>query len=77
MMPVSGINLGFKREVLGPVVVPGPRLAGEGKRRWETMEDIRSGMCAKVVCDHLALGVKSGLPCAQRGRGGGTMQWRV
>ena len=71
MMPVSGINLGFNREVVGPAVIPGLRLAGEGKRRWETMEDIWSGMCVKVVCDHLALGVKSGLPYVQRAHGGG------
>lgn len=69
MMPISGINLGFNRELLGPAIIPGFRLAGEGKRRWETMEDIWSGMCAKVVCDHLALGVKTGLPYVHRGQG--------
>ncbi|XP_072964445.1 probable inactive UDP-arabinopyranose mutase 2 [Typha angustifolia] len=66
MMPVSGINIGFNREVLGPALLPGLRLPGEGKRRWETMEDIWSGFCAKVVCDHLGLGVKSGLPYVWR-----------
>ncbi|XP_068665959.1 probable UDP-arabinopyranose mutase 5 [Aristolochia californica] len=66
MMPVSGINIGFKREVVGPAMVPGFWLSGEGKKRWETMEDIWCGMCAKVVCDHLGLGVKSGLPYVWR-----------
>lgn len=69
MMPVSGINIGFNREVLGPALLPGLRLAGEGKHRWETMEDIWCGMCAKVVCDHLGLGVKTGLPYVWRGEG--------
>ncbi|KAJ6815553.1 putative UDP-arabinopyranose mutase 5 [Iris pallida] len=66
MMPANGINVGFNREILGPAVIPGLRLVGEGKHRWETMEDIWSGMCAKVVCDHLKLGVKSGLPYVWR-----------
>ncbi|XP_077229265.1 alpha-1,4-glucan-protein synthase family protein [Tasmannia lanceolata] len=69
MMPLSGINVGFKREVVGPVMFPGFRLSGEGKKRCETLEDIWSGMCAKVVCDHLGLGVKSGLPYVWRGIG--------
>ena len=30
------------------------------------MEDIWSGMCVKAVCDHLGLGVKSGLPYVWR-----------
>ncbi|KAJ8504121.1 hypothetical protein OPV22_005007 [Ensete ventricosum] len=72
MMPLSGINIGFNREVLGPALVPGLRLVGEGKRRWETIEDIWSGMCAKVVCDHLGYGVKSGLPYVWRGVGSDT-----
>ncbi|ONK72560.1 uncharacterized protein A4U43_C04F20690 [Asparagus officinalis] len=71
MMPASGINLGFNRELIGPALIPGFRLAGEGKVRWETMEDIWCGMCAKIVCDHLKLGVKSGLPYVHRGIEGG------
>ncbi|KAF2288338.1 hypothetical protein GH714_006858 [Hevea brasiliensis] len=66
MMPISGINIAFDREMVGPTLLPALRLAGEGKLRWETMEDIWSGMCVKVVCDHLGLGVKSGLPYAWR-----------
>uniref|UniRef100_A0A6V7QYV5 UDP-arabinopyranose mutase 5 n=1 Tax=Ananas comosus var. bracteatus TaxID=296719 RepID=A0A6V7QYV5_ANACO len=32
MMPVSGINIAFNREALGPALLPGLRLPGEGKR---------------------------------------------
>ncbi|KAK2994726.1 hypothetical protein RJ640_002532 [Escallonia rubra] len=66
MLPVSGINIGFNREVVGPALLPALRLAKEGKFRWETVEDIWSGMCVKVVCDHLGVGVKSGLPYVWR-----------
>ncbi|XP_058093578.1 probable inactive UDP-arabinopyranose mutase 2 [Magnolia sinica] len=71
MMPMSGINIGFNRDVMGPAMFPGLRLSGEGKRRWETLEDIWCGLCAKVVCDHLGLGVKSGLPYVWREKGQG------
>ncbi|XP_065854616.1 probable UDP-arabinopyranose mutase 5 [Euphorbia lathyris] len=66
MMPISGINIAFDREAVGPALLPALKLAGEGKLRWETMEDIWSGMCVKVTCDHLQLGVKSGLPYVWR-----------
>ncbi|XP_059665666.1 probable UDP-arabinopyranose mutase 5 [Cornus florida] len=66
MMPVSGINIGFDRELVGPALLPALRLAREGKLRWETVEDIWCGMCVKVVCDHLGVGVKSGLPYVWR-----------
>ncbi|EOY10404.1 Alpha-1,4-glucan-protein synthase family protein, putative [Theobroma cacao] len=59
LAPISGINIAFDREVVGPALVPALRLAGEGKFSWETMKDIWSGMCVKVVCDHLGLGVKT------------------
>ncbi|XP_051121449.1 probable UDP-arabinopyranose mutase 5 [Andrographis paniculata] len=66
MLPVSGINVGFNNELIGPALVPAFRLAKEGNLRWETMEDIWTGMCVKVVSDHLRLGVKSGLPYVWR-----------
>ncbi|MBA0752297.1 hypothetical protein Gogos_001143 [Gossypium gossypioides] len=66
LMPISGINIAFNREVIGPALLPSLRLGGEGKFRWETMEDIWSGMCVKVVCDHLGLGVKTGMPYVWR-----------
>ncbi|KAE8706500.1 putative UDP-arabinopyranose mutase 2 [Hibiscus syriacus] len=66
LMPISGINIAFNRDVVGPALLPCLRLAAEGKFRWETMEDIWSGMCVKVICDHLRLGVKTGLPYVWR-----------
>lgn len=66
MMPLSGINIGFDRELVGPALLPALRLAGEGKFRWETVEDIWCGMCVKVVSDHMGLGVKTGLPYVWR-----------
>ncbi|CAK8542491.1 unnamed protein product [Lathyrus sativus] len=66
MLPVSGINIAFNREAIGPALVPALVLAGEGKLRWETVEDIWCGLCVKAICDHLALGVKSGLPYVWR-----------
>lgn len=74
LMPVSGINVGFDRELVGPVLIPGLRLAGEGKFRWETMEDIWCGLCVKVICDHLGLGVKSGLPYVWRNERGNAIE---
>lgn len=74
LMPVSGINMGFDRELVGPVLIPGLRLAGEGKFRWETMEDIWCGLCVKAVCDHLGLGVKSGLPYVWRNERGNAIE---
>ncbi|XP_057755086.1 probable UDP-arabinopyranose mutase 5 isoform X3 [Arachis stenosperma] len=74
MLPVSGINIAFNREAIGPALVPALKLAGEGKFRWETVEDIWSGMCVKVICDHLALGVKSGLPYVWRTERGNAIE---
>lgn len=74
LMPVSGINIAFSRELLGPALIPALRLAGEGKLRWETVEDVWSGMCAKVICDHLGLGVKTGLPYVWRNERGNAIE---
>ncbi|KAI3855175.1 hypothetical protein MKX03_033255 [Papaver bracteatum] len=74
LMPMSGINVAFDREMIGPALVPGLRLASEGKVRWETMEDIWCGLCAKVVIDHLNLGVKSGLPYVWRNESGNAVE---
>ncbi|XP_047334510.1 probable UDP-arabinopyranose mutase 5 isoform X1 [Impatiens glandulifera] len=74
MMPVSGINLGFDRDLVGPAMVPALRLAGEGKFRWETMGDVWSGLCVKAVCDHLAMGMKTGLPYVWRKERGDAVQ---
>ncbi|KAK9919278.1 hypothetical protein M0R45_027885 [Rubus argutus] len=47
LLPISGINIAFDRELVGPALFPALRLAGEGKFRWETVEDIWCGMCVK------------------------------
>ncbi|KAI4350147.1 hypothetical protein L6164_010656 [Bauhinia variegata] len=74
MMPVSGINIAFDRAAIGSALVPALKLAGEGKVRWETVEDIWSGMCVKVICDHLGLGVKTGLPYVWRAERGNAIE---
>ncbi|KAL3650068.1 putative UDP-arabinopyranose mutase 5 [Castilleja foliolosa] len=74
MMPVSGINISFNNELVGPALMPAFRLSKEGKIRWETVEDIWAGMCVKVVCDHLKLGVKSGLPYVWRQERGNAVE---
>lgn len=65
-MPVSGINIAFNRELLGPVLFSSFKLAKEGNIRYETMEDIWIGMCVKAISDHLSIGVKTGLPYVWR-----------
>ncbi|KAI3735747.1 hypothetical protein L6452_15258 [Arctium lappa] len=70
MMPMSGINIAFDRELVGPAMLPALKLVKEGKVRWETMEDIWCGLVVKVVCDHLQLGVKSGVPYVWRNEKG-------
>ncbi|XP_074322752.1 putative UDP-arabinopyranose mutase 5 isoform X2 [Apium graveolens] len=70
MMPVSGINIAFNREVIGPALLPALKLEQEGKVRWETVEDLWSGMCVKVVSDHMGMGVKTGLPYVWRNERG-------
>lgn len=74
MMPISGINVAFDRELVGPAMLPALKLAGEGKYRWETMEDVWCGMCVKVVCDHMGIGVKSGLPYVWRKERGNAVE---
>ncbi|KAK4436071.1 putative UDP-arabinopyranose mutase 5 [Sesamum alatum] len=74
MLPLSGINIAFNNELVGPALLPAFRLTKEGKFRWETVEDIWTGMCAKVVCDHLKLGVKSGLPYVWRQERGSAVE---
>lgn len=74
LMPVSGINLGFDRDLVGAAMVPALRLGGEGKFRWETMGDVWSGLCVKAVCDHLGMGMKTGLPYVWRNERGDPVQ---
>lgn len=74
MMPMSAINIAFDRELVGAVVMPALKLVKEGKVRWETMEDIWCGLVVKVVCDHLQLGVKSGIPYVWRNEKGSAVE---
>ncbi|XP_031480302.1 probable UDP-arabinopyranose mutase 5 [Nymphaea colorata] len=74
MFALSGVNVAFNRELIGPALFSGLVLAGEGKVRHKTMEDIWCGMCVKTVCDHLGYGVKSGAPYVQRCVDGATEQ---
>lgn len=74
LMPVSGINIAFNREVVGPALLPGLRLEREGKVRWETVEDLWCGLCVKVVCDHLGIGVKTGIPYVWRNERGDAIE---
>ncbi|KAF5795632.1 putative UDP-arabinopyranose mutase [Helianthus annuus] len=70
MMPMSGVNIAFVRELVGPAMLPALKLVKEGKVRWETMEDVWCGLVVKTVCDHLKLGVKSGIPYVWRNEKG-------
>lgn len=56
---MCGMNLAFDRALIGPAMWFG--LMGEGQPLGR-YDDLFAGWCAKVVCDHLGLGVKSGKP---------------
>ncbi|KAF2562996.1 hypothetical protein F2Q70_00014385 [Brassica cretica] len=43
MLSISGINIGFNRELVGPALVPALRIAEEGRVRWKTLEDVWCG----------------------------------
>ncbi|GAA0144778.1 mutase [Lithospermum erythrorhizon] len=73
-MPVSGINIAFNRELLGPVLFSSFKLEKEGKYRYETMEDIWTGMSVKLISDHLGIGVKTGLPYVSRKERGNAIE---
>lgn len=59
LFPMCGMNLGFNRELIGPAMYFG--LMGDGQPIGR-YDDMWAGWCAKVICDHLSLGVKTGLP---------------
>ncbi|KAG2284745.1 hypothetical protein Bca52824_055965 [Brassica carinata] len=55
MLPISGINIGFNRELVGPALVPALRIAEEGRKLPEsavTVEDCVVEV-AKAVRDQL------------------------
>eukprot|EP01026_Neomeris_dumetosa_P008374 TRINITY_DN1267_c0_g1_i1.p2 TRINITY_DN1267_c0_g1~~TRINITY_DN1267_c0_g1_i1.p2 ORF type:complete len:351 (-),score=50.26 TRINITY_DN1267_c0_g1_i1:362-1414(-) len=59
LCPMCGMNLGFNRELIGAAMYFG--LMGEGQPIGR-YDDMWAGWCSKVICDHLQLGVKTGLP---------------
>eukprot|EP00775_Hariotina_reticulata_P009443 gene9443-9609_t len=59
LFPMCGMNLAFDRSLIGPAMYFG--LMGEGQPIGR-YDDMWAGWCSKVICDHLGLGVKTGLP---------------
>ncbi|XP_068305185.1 UDP-arabinopyranose mutase 1-like [Pyrus communis] len=59
LFPMCGMNLAFNRKVIGPTMYFG--LMGDGQPLCRYV-DMWAGWCAKVICDHLGLGIKTGLP---------------
>ena len=56
---MCGMNLAFERDLIGPAMYFG--LMGEGQPLGR-YDDMWAGWCTKVICDHLGLGCKTGLP---------------
>lgn len=59
LFPMCGMNLAFDRDLIGAAMYFG--LMGEGQPLGR-YDDMWAGWCTKVICDHLGLGVKTGLP---------------
>ncbi|KAH9328070.1 hypothetical protein KI387_000178 [Taxus chinensis] len=59
LFPMCAMNLAFNRELIGPAMYFG--IFGEGQPI-SRYDDMWAGWCIKVICDHLGLGVKTGLP---------------
>ncbi|KAG6426190.1 hypothetical protein SASPL_110409 [Salvia splendens] len=59
LFPMCGMNLGFNRDLIGPAMYFG--LMGDGQPIGR-YDDMWAGWCTKVICDHLNLGIKTGLP---------------
>ncbi len=59
LFPMCGMNLAFDRALIGPALYFGLQGAGQPLGRYD---DMWAGWCAKAVCDHVGLGVKSGAP---------------
>ncbi|XP_066381757.1 probable UDP-arabinopyranose mutase 1 [Miscanthus floridulus] len=59
LFPMCGMNLCFDRDLIGPAMYFG--LMGDGQPIGR-YDDMWAGWCVKVICDHLSLGVKTGLP---------------
>nr|AFW90628.1 UDP-glucose protein transglucosylase [Solanum tuberosum] len=59
LFPMCGMNLAFDRDLIGPAMYFG--LMGDGQPIGR-YDDMWAGWCTKVICDHLGLGIKTGLP---------------
>ncbi|KAL1218490.1 UDP-arabinopyranose mutase 3 [Cardamine amara subsp. amara] len=59
LFSMCGMNLAFDRELIGPAMYFG--LMGD-KHPITGYDDMWAGWCAKVICDHMGWGVKTGLP---------------
>mmetsp|Transcript_16413 Transcript_16413/g.40949 ORF Transcript_16413/g.40949 Transcript_16413/m.40949 type:complete len:93 (+) Transcript_16413:505-783(+) len=59
LYPMCGMNLALDRELIGPALYFG--LMGEGQPIGR-YDDMWAGWCSKVICDHLGVGCKTGLP---------------
>ncbi|KAL0408756.1 UNVERIFIED_CONTAM: putative UDP-arabinopyranose mutase 2 [Sesamum radiatum] len=59
LFPMCGMNLAFNRDLIGPAMYFG--LMGDGQPIGR-YDDMWAGWCTKVICDHLNLGIKTGLP---------------
>jgi reversibly glycosylated polypeptide/UDP-arabinopyranose mutase len=59
LFPMCGMNLAFDREMIGAAMYFG--LMGDGQPIGR-YDDMWAGWCCKVICDHLGMGVKTGLP---------------
>ncbi|PPE01392.1 hypothetical protein GOBAR_DD01573 [Gossypium barbadense] len=59
LFPMCGMNLAFDRELIGQAMYFG--LMGD-RQPIGRYDDMWAGWCMKVICDHLGLGVKTGLP---------------
>ncbi|KAE8710165.1 Alpha-1,4-glucan-protein synthase 1 [Hibiscus syriacus] len=59
LFPMCGMNLALDRELIGPAMYFGLMRDGQPIGRYDNMW---AGWCMKVICDHLGLGVKTGLP---------------
>ncbi|XP_057739165.1 UDP-arabinopyranose mutase 3-like [Arachis stenosperma] len=59
LFPMSGMNLAFNRELIGPAMYFGLMGDSQPAGRYAS---IWAGWCVKVISDHLGLGVKTGVP---------------
>ncbi|KAG1663228.1 hypothetical protein FOA52_004429 [Chlamydomonas sp. UWO 241] len=60
MYPMSMVNVAFDRALIGPAMFDG--LHADDR----PVDDLLTGLCAKVVADHLGLGHKTGCPYVRR-----------